>query len=114
MSFIVVLEMRQKKILSAEDSQQNGVSIGEQAPVWVKDEDVTMCMTCAQRFGMVMRKHHCRGCGRVRNIHVSVQEGGFGPDLCRNCQQKIGLIVPITVSKVFLPYQAKCFRFTSF
>ena len=58
-------EMRQKKILTEESLQQSGGRIGDHAPVWVKDEDVTMCMTCAQRFGMVMRKHHCRGCGRV-------------------------------------------------
>ena len=41
------------------------VRVGESAPVWVKDEDVTMCMLCAVRFSLLSRRHHCRACGRV-------------------------------------------------
>ena len=63
-------EQRQKILLAEETSVQQTGKIGDHAPVWVKDEDVTMCMTCAQRFGMVMRKHHCRGCGRVSCYNV--------------------------------------------
>lgn len=39
--------------------------IGQAAPLWVKDEDVSMCMLCASKFGLVHRRHHCRGCGWV-------------------------------------------------
>eukprot|EP00794_Sanderia_malayensis_P006103 gene6103-6807_t len=41
------------------------MKIGECAPVWVKDEDVTMCMLCAVRFSFLSRRHHCRSCGRI-------------------------------------------------
>ncbi|KAF9100469.1 hypothetical protein BGX29_006544 [Mortierella sp. GBA35] len=33
---------------------------------WVKDEDATCCMVCTTtKFGVLIRKHHCRLCGRV-------------------------------------------------
>ena len=57
----------------AKDEQKMGMDKpGKQAPVWVKDEDVTMCMLCAVKFGLVHRKHHCRGCGRVDVYYIIV------------------------------------------
>jgi hypothetical protein len=33
---------------------------------WVRDEDATYCMVCTTtKFGVLIRKHHCRLCGRV-------------------------------------------------
>lgn len=32
---------------------------------WVKDETVTHCYKCKCQFGMFVRKHHCRACGRI-------------------------------------------------
>lgn len=33
---------------------------------WVRDEDATICMVCTiTKFGVLVRKHHCRLCGRV-------------------------------------------------
>jgi hypothetical protein len=33
---------------------------------WVPDSQVTVCMVCqVTKFGMIVRKHHCRGCGMV-------------------------------------------------
>ncbi|KAG0323058.1 hypothetical protein BGZ99_002952 [Dissophora globulifera] len=33
---------------------------------WVRDEDAAICMVCnITRFGVLVRKHHCRLCGRV-------------------------------------------------
>ncbi|OQR98967.1 myosin-like protein [Achlya hypogyna] len=34
-------------------------------PPWVADDGVVDCMSCGQAFGMAMRKHHCRHCGRI-------------------------------------------------
>lgn len=48
------------------------VKVGESAPVWVKDEDVTMCMLCAVRFSLLSRRHHCRACGRVRLLILNL------------------------------------------
>ncbi len=51
-----------------EAEKSNSMKIGESAPVWVKDEDVTMCMLCAVRFSFLSRRHHCRSCGRVCTV----------------------------------------------
>lgn len=33
---------------------------------WVRDEDAAICMVCmTTKFGVLVRKHHCRLCGRV-------------------------------------------------
>ena len=48
-----------------EEVNSETFTIGDKAPLWVKDEFVSMCMLCASRFGLIHRKHHCRGCGRV-------------------------------------------------
>ncbi|XP_052780076.1 FYVE, RhoGEF and PH domain-containing protein 4-like isoform X2 [Mya arenaria] len=39
--------------------------LGQQAPVWIKDEEVTMCMSCTEKFTRLRRRHHCRACGKV-------------------------------------------------
>ena len=42
--------------------------LGTRAPLWIKDDDVTMCMRCSKQFHPIRRRrHHCRACGRVRN-----------------------------------------------
>ncbi|GAB6029146.1 Zinc finger, FYVE domain containing 20 [Chamberlinius hualienensis] len=32
---------------------------------WAPDEDVPLCPTCAQKFRLMRRKHHCRLCGSI-------------------------------------------------
>ena len=39
--------------------------VGDVAPVWIPDQRVTMCQTCSCEFSLVVRRHHCRACGRV-------------------------------------------------
>lgn len=36
-----------------------------QAVKWVPDEEVNDCPICERKFGVSLRKHHCRLCGRV-------------------------------------------------
>ncbi|XP_065680031.1 FYVE, RhoGEF and PH domain-containing protein 2 isoform X1 [Hydra vulgaris] len=52
------------KALENDEGINNDI-VGQKAPLWVKDEDVTMCMLCTLKFGLIYRKHHCRGCGKV-------------------------------------------------
>ena len=32
---------------------------------WVEDSTVTMCYNCKQYFNFIVRKHHCRSCGKI-------------------------------------------------
>jgi len=34
-------------------------------PEWVPDEKVVGCMRCAKHFTLLVRRHHCRMCGRI-------------------------------------------------
>ncbi|KAF9953243.1 hypothetical protein BGZ72_005592 [Mortierella alpina] len=50
---------------SASASQQNIGTLRNGAG-WVRDEDASVCMVCSTtKFGVLVRKHHCRLCGRV-------------------------------------------------
>ena len=60
-----VLKQHLEQEAEKESDKADGSRVGESAPVWVKDEDVTMCMLCAVRFSLLSRRHHCRACGRV-------------------------------------------------
>lgn len=33
--------------------------------VWIDDNSVTKCFDCKYTFGLTLRKHHCRSCGRI-------------------------------------------------
>ena len=39
--------------------------LGDSAPVWIPDQRVTMCQICNVEFTFMVRRHHCRGCGKV-------------------------------------------------
>ena len=40
-------------------------SLGDSAPVWIPDQRVSMCQLCGLQFSLVVRRHHCRACGKV-------------------------------------------------
>ncbi|XP_065657046.1 FYVE, RhoGEF and PH domain-containing protein 2 isoform X3 [Hydra vulgaris] len=69
--------------------------VGQKAPLWVKDEDVTMCMLCTLKFGLIYRKHHCRGCGRVicdkcsNYRSILAYAGNQLQRLCYSCFKKL-------------------------
>nr|XP_032810356.1 FYVE, RhoGEF and PH domain-containing protein 4-like isoform X2 [Petromyzon marinus] len=43
-----------------------GMELGQRAPMWVRDVNVTLCMTCQDPFTtLTRRRHHCRACGKV-------------------------------------------------
>lgn len=39
--------------------------IGKVPPVWIKDQETSMCMNCTTTFTTFRRRHHCRACGHV-------------------------------------------------
>eukprot|EP00467_Chlorarachnion_reptans_P001871 CAMPEP_0114503098 /NCGR_PEP_ID=MMETSP0109-20121206/9463_1 /TAXON_ID=29199 /ORGANISM="Chlorarachnion reptans, Strain CCCM449" /LENGTH=532 /DNA_ID=CAMNT_0001681097 /DNA_START=27 /DNA_END=1622 /DNA_ORIENTATION=- len=62
-------------------------------PTWVPDKKATQCAGCKIPFGILKRKHHCRGCGEVM-CHECTQgtrvlsqyREYYGPDPQRVCQ----------------------------
>lgn len=53
----------------AEEPQGAGFNpsgVGHVAPVWIPDSQAPTCMSCDLRFTFTKRRHHCRGCGKVR------------------------------------------------
>ena len=44
--------------VSKADSDHDGVG-------WIINEDITVCMVCAQAFGFFRWAHHCRSCGNL-------------------------------------------------
>src|SRR5690606_37828792 len=39
--------------------------IGAQAPVWVPDSFSNYCELCSCEFNIIIRRHHCRNCGKI-------------------------------------------------
>lgn len=60
------------------------------AAVWIPDSEVSECQTCLKTFSFLVRKHHCRLCGRVVcgecSKHRMVLEKTNKPvRVCRSC-----------------------------
>lgn len=49
-------------------SKNRGTILGEVAPVWVPDAQAQVCMKCGVKFTFTKRRHHCRACGKVKEI----------------------------------------------
>ncbi|CEF70876.1 FYVE zinc finger domain and Zinc finger, FYVE/PHD-type domain and Zinc finger, RING/FYVE/PHD-type domain and Zinc finger, FYVE-related domain and Domain of unknown function DUF3480 domain-containing protein [Strongyloides ratti] len=39
--------------------------LGKIEPVWIDDKEADSCMLCNTKFSIILRRHHCRSCGRV-------------------------------------------------
>ena len=47
-------------------SNSNPINIPARKPsVWVPNKKVNYCFDCGAEFGYLIRKHHCRSCGRI-------------------------------------------------
>ena len=33
--------------------------------IWIKDKNVENCYRCNKKFNLIIRKHHCRNCGKI-------------------------------------------------
>ncbi|KAJ1914777.1 hypothetical protein IWQ60_008685 [Tieghemiomyces parasiticus] len=55
-------------------------------PEWVPDDAVAVCMVCQRTaFTLLVRKHHCRQCGRVICYRCSVMATARHDRVCRLC-----------------------------
>lgn len=52
---------------------------------WVPDSHRTTCAGCDAEFGMVTRKHHCRGCGEVFCNQCAPPRPQSGERACTKC-----------------------------
>ncbi|XP_054153190.1 FYVE, RhoGEF and PH domain-containing protein 6-like [Oppia nitens] len=52
-------------IMSSDSSAKSVLELGTYAPVWVPDGRVANCQLCGAEFSQLVRKQHCRCCGRV-------------------------------------------------
>eukprot|EP00659_Diplonema_papillatum_P018507 gene18507-28567_t len=63
---------------------------GKTHPQWEPDTTAQACGDCSAVFSLIVRRHHCRGCGRVLCKHccpvrTEGPEGWHGARLCRTC-----------------------------
>lgn len=40
-------------------------------PRWQPDDEAPSCLLCKRPFGLIVRRHHCRACGKVICCHCS-------------------------------------------
>ena len=77
-----------------ERSRSQG-SLGRSAPVWVPDTSSSTCQECRVKFSFVVRKHHCRACGRLLCGRCSQYQaalqylGGTLGRVCQPCHREI-------------------------
>ncbi|VDK57173.1 unnamed protein product [Anisakis simplex] len=44
---------------------ESELQLGKVKPVWIADSEAASCMLCCAKFTLILRRHHCRSCGRV-------------------------------------------------
>lgn len=77
---------------------EDGVSSAKELPVtdvnpasiWIPDSEVSECQTCLKPFSFLVRKHHCRLCGRVicgecSRFRMVLERTGKSVRVCRSC-----------------------------
>ncbi|XP_061770038.1 FYVE, RhoGEF and PH domain-containing protein 4-like isoform X2 [Nerophis ophidion] len=73
-------------------AQEQTAELGRRAPRWVRDHQVTVCMTCSESFNaLTRRRHHCRACGCVvcwkcSDQKVALEYDGYKLNkVCKSC-----------------------------
>ena len=66
-SMVVDHEQYKRKRSLSESQNSSKIRIIEPRiiPKWINDEDVIDCYSCKKKFSFLLRKHHCRSCGRI-------------------------------------------------
>ncbi|KFO92228.1 FYVE and coiled-coil domain-containing protein 1, partial [Buceros rhinoceros silvestris] len=68
---------------------------------WQGDTEVNHCLDCQREFSWMVRRHHCRMCGRIFcyyccNYYVVTKPGGKKERCCRACFNKPRVVVDST------------------
>jgi len=69
--------MEYLRMRSASDLYNDPYTLTKAVPRenWIPDKSVKFCKVCFRKFSLLIRRHHCRGCGHV---------------FCNSCAPKIG------------------------
>jgi hypothetical protein len=99
-----------KAILEAFEKMKQNAGIGQGelemkgfAPVWIPDDQAPLCMNCGDKFGLLLRRHHCRYCGDCvcrKCFKAKVVCPGLGTQqqtVCLKCVRAIGMTGMIAV-----------------
>lgn len=90
-------KLKNSGILVPKDANKKG------REAWVADGDVTHCFGCQTQFGLTVRKHHCRECGKIFCHSCTKRKIAYTPEskaceeryreknkcVCRPCHSKI-------------------------
>lgn len=71
--------------------------VGKVPPVWIKDQETSMCMNCSTTFTTFRRRHHCRACGHVICGKCSSHKAPLsydGNQVSRVCDQCFDILSP--------------------
>ncbi|XP_036378462.1 FYVE and coiled-coil domain-containing protein 1 [Megalops cyprinoides] len=65
---------------------------------WLVDKEATHCLGCQSQFTWLLRRHHCRLCGRIfcyycSNNFVMTKHGGKKERCCRDCYSQHSAVV---------------------
>eukprot|EP00752_Nemacystus_decipiens_P004437 g4050.t1 len=50
---------------AGKDMSAGAMREGGEMPRWIPDEEKDACMICDRKFSLMLRRHHCRRCGRL-------------------------------------------------
>lgn len=56
---------------------------------WVRSSTVTNCYKCNEKFGILLRKHHCRVCGYVFCRHCCPKATKSENRICLSCDSSV-------------------------
>ena len=51
--------------------------MGDNTGTWVSDGEAVTCMQCSAEFWLLLRRHHCRGCGQLLCYQCSSERTGL-------------------------------------
>uniref|UniRef100_A0A7E4UN34 FYVE-type domain-containing protein n=1 Tax=Panagrellus redivivus TaxID=6233 RepID=A0A7E4UN34_PANRE len=82
------------------DSKMQIVMMKEQlvpASEWVKDSDVSHCLSCNAEFTVTFRKHHCRRCGQIfcdqcSSQRINLPSHAKQVRVCQPCHKLLGTL----------------------
>jgi len=64
--FIENKDLEIERLLNNKSNDNSYINYGgRKIMTWVKDESINNCFGCNKQFSFFIRKHHCRGCGRI-------------------------------------------------